>query len=328
MARAATASRSSAACAASPPPSPRLRARGGADDRAPRGVRCAARPGQSRGAVPGARRAGRGPRLRPQPARPGPGGRGHRRAAAIEASGLAGRLVVLGCPAEELLWGKLALLDRGGFAGDRTRCSPLTRTTRTARSRARASRASRASSCSRGSRATAGLSAATMRSGAGAGDAARSTDLRGSRFHGFVIGHVVRAGGLMPSITPDEARLWLTVRHESFEAARDAYREIAGLARDAARMAGRQRPRAAGRGEPRLSPERRPGPGARRQSPARRPAGVEPPTTSRGWRPSRGACDPAAPFELDREHSPPHRRAVIPTARTTARRAGASRSGG
>ena len=36
---------------------------------------------------------------------------------AIEARGLPGRLVVLGCPAEELLWGKLALLERGGFAG-------------------------------------------------------------------------------------------------------------------------------------------------------------------------------------------------------------------
>src|SRR4029079_7426254 len=36
---------------------------------------------------------------------------------AMEASGLAGRLVVVGCPAEELLWGKLALFDRGAFAG-------------------------------------------------------------------------------------------------------------------------------------------------------------------------------------------------------------------
>src|SRR5262245_61454416 len=37
--------------------------------------------------------------------------------AVMESAGLAGQLVVLGCPAEELLWGKLALLDRGAFAG-------------------------------------------------------------------------------------------------------------------------------------------------------------------------------------------------------------------
>src|SRR5262245_45600084 len=37
--------------------------------------------------------------------------------AVMESSGLTGRLVVLGCPAEELLRGKLALLDRGAFAG-------------------------------------------------------------------------------------------------------------------------------------------------------------------------------------------------------------------
>ena len=37
--------------------------------------------------------------------------------AAMERLGLEGTLVVLGCPAEELLWGKVALLDRGGFAG-------------------------------------------------------------------------------------------------------------------------------------------------------------------------------------------------------------------
>jgi len=69
--------------------------------------------------------------------------------------------------------------------------------------------------------------------------AAQTIDrLRGSRFHGFVIGHVIRAGGLMPAITPEETRMWLSVRHESFEAVRDAYREIAAIARDAGRVTG------------------------------------------------------------------------------------------
>ena len=149
--------------------------------------------------------------------------------------------------------------------------------------------------------------------------------LRGSRFDGFVIGHVVRAGGLMPSITPEEARVWLTVRHESFEAAWDAYQEIVGIARDAARAAAGRRPRAARRGEPRLSPERRPGAGARREpeaSSARR-RGV--PTTSPGWRRSPAPVIRRRPSSFTGSWRFT-RTAATPTGRTTARRAGASRS--
>ena len=130
----------------------------------------------------------------------------------------------------------------------------------------------------------------------------------------------------MPSITPDEARVWLTVRHESFETARDAYREIAAIGRDAARMAGvsvREQLVAASRGYlPNDCLARILDANLR----VRRPAGVEPRTISRG----RSRCPGPAirrPPSSFTAGSPSTRRAVIRTARTTARRAGGSRSG-
>jgi aminobenzoyl-glutamate utilization protein B len=122
--------------------------------------------------------------------------------------------------------------------------------------------------------------------------------LRGSRFHGFVVGHVVRAGGLMPSITPEEARLWLTVRHESFEAAWEAYRGILDIVRDGARMAGveaREQLVAASRGY--LPNDTL----ARLLDESLRVVG--PPAWSAddlGWMEALSrACDPSAPFALD-----------------------------
>jgi aminobenzoyl-glutamate utilization protein B len=218
---------------------------------------------------------------------------------AMEASGLAGRLVVLGCPAEELLWGKLALLDRGAFAGADALLT----------SHADYQNGSLSRPC------LACVSSELVFTGvASHGGAARHhnalralelvtraiEDRRDSRFQGFVVGHVVRAGGLMPAITPAETRLWVSVRHESFEAARDAWSEIAGLAAEAARTAGvsvRDQMIAASRG---YLPNdvlaraldanlRVVGP------PAWATADVE-------WMETLShACNPAAPFALDRE---------------------------
>ena len=124
--------------------------------------------------------------------------------------------------------------------------------------------------------------------------------LRASRFHGSVIGHAIRAGGLMPSITPEEARLWLTVRHESFDVATEAYRDIVAIVRDAARMAGvavREQLVAASRGY-------LPNDGLARVLDANLRL-VGPPAWSGddlAWMEALSrACDPVATFELHRE---------------------------
>ncbi len=219
--------------------------------------------------------------------------------AVMETAGLSGRLVVLGCPAEEILWGKLAILERGGFTGLDALLTSHADYQNGALSRP----------C------LACVSVELVFTGvASHGGAVRHhnalralelvtraiDDRRGSRFQGFVVGHVVRAGGLMPSITPDEARLWLTVRHESFEAARDAYVEIAGLAAEAARTAGvgvRQQLIAASRGY--LPNDVL----ARSLDASLRLVG--PPAWSAddlAWMEALSrACDPAAPFELHRD---------------------------
>jgi aminobenzoyl-glutamate utilization protein B len=219
--------------------------------------------------------------------------------AVMERHGLAGSVVVLGCPAEELLWGKLALLERGAFAGMDALLTSHVDYQNGALSRP----------C------LACVSSELVFTGiASHGGAARRHNalealelatqaidrLRGSRFHGFVVGHVVRTGGLMPSITPEEARLWITLRHESFEAAWDTYGEIVAIARDAARMAGvsvREQVVAASRGY--LANDVL----ARVLDESLRIVG--PPA----WRPDdlawmeelSRACNAAAPFALDRE---------------------------
>jgi aminobenzoyl-glutamate utilization protein B len=212
---------------------------------------------------------------------------------------LPGRLVVLGCPAEELLWGKIALLERGAFDGIDALLTSHADYQNGALSRP----------C------LACVSSEFVFTGAAShGGSVRRHNalealelttqtvarLRGSRFHGFVVGHVVRAGGLMPGITPAETRLWLTVRHELYDAAEDAYREIVTIARDAARLNGvrlSEQLVAASRG---YLPNdvlsrvldahlRRVGP------PAWSPDDV-------AWMEELSrACDPTAPFSLDRE---------------------------
>ncbi len=150
--------------------------------------------------------------------------------------GLAGSVIVLGCPAEELLWGKLALLAGGAFDGLDALLTSHADYQNGALSRPCLACVS-AELVFRGvpshggrARARNALEALEL--------ATQAIDrLRGSRFADCVIGHVVRAGGLMPSITPAEARLWLTVRHPSLERAGAVHRELAAIARAAAEMA-------------------------------------------------------------------------------------------
>jgi aminobenzoyl-glutamate utilization protein B len=219
--------------------------------------------------------------------------------AVMESHGLPGRLVVLGCPAEELLWGKLALLERGAFGG-----LDVLLTSHADYQNGALSRPCLA--CVSSELVFTGVAShggAVRRHNAleALELATHAIDrLRGSRFHGFVMGHVVRAGGLMPSITPEEARVWLTVRHESFEAVWDASRETIAIARDAARMAGvgvREQLVAASRGY-------FPNDVLARALDANLRI-VGPPAWSAddlAWMEALSrACDPAAPFELHRE---------------------------
>ena len=61
--------------------------------------------------------------------------------------------------------------------------------------------------------------------------------LRAHHFPDTSVEHVLRVAGHIPNVTPDEARLWFTARHESFERAREVFDFAIGVAARAAEMA-------------------------------------------------------------------------------------------
>lgn len=157
-------------------------------------------------------------------------------AEAAAALGLGGEIVVVGTPAEEILWGKPALLQQGVFDG-----LDIVLTSHGDYQNGALSRPCQ--SC---------LSGEVIFSGeAGHGGKpgkknaleaaelfiAEATALREREFADVALRHVLRVAGIMPSITPDEARVWLTSRNVSFERAKVFYDRLVALAADVASRA-------------------------------------------------------------------------------------------
>ena len=152
---------------------------------------------------------------------------------AIEQLGLRARLVVVGCPAEEIIWGKIALLREGAFAGIDALLT----------SHGDYQNGSLARPC------LAGFSGEFVFSGVSShGGSPRKSNaleaveltvqsferLRAHQFAEVSLEHVLRVAGLMPSITPEQARLWVTSRHVDYDRAGEAYRYVVRVARSAA----------------------------------------------------------------------------------------------
>jgi aminobenzoyl-glutamate utilization protein B len=154
---------------------------------------------------------------------------------AMEAAGIEGEIVAFGCPAEEIVWGKLAMLRAGAFAD----CDALLT------SHADYQNGAISRPCQS---VVSGEIVFTGESGHGGGvrrqnalDAAEIAvqsieRLRSHHFPDTSVEHVLRVGGHMPSVTPDEARLWLVTRHVDVGRAQAVYRFVVGVAEQAARM--------------------------------------------------------------------------------------------
>src|SRR5262249_904536 len=154
---------------------------------------------------------------------------------AIDELGVTGHVVVLGTPAEEIVWGKVAMFRAGVFAGiDALLTSHADY---------------QSGALSRPCLATFNVECiatgeASHGGAARGGNALESIELavqsferlRAHRFADCSVEHVVRAGGLMPSITPDEARLWINVRHVDYERAREALKEVLHICRRTAEL--------------------------------------------------------------------------------------------
>lgn len=149
--------------------------------------------------------------------------------------GIAGEIRVIGCPAEEILWGKIALLRAGVFSGVDAILTSHGDYQTGALSRPCQSVVS-------------GEFVFSGEAGHGGQTGHRNALLvaeevitAASRIcegTGVLLRHVLRQAGIMPSITPTEARVWFTTRSLDYHKARHAYDAIAASAADLARRAG------------------------------------------------------------------------------------------
>ena len=152
---------------------------------------------------------------------------------AMAETGVAGEIVAIGCPSEEIVWGKLALLKAGAFERFDALLTSHGDYQNGAISRPCQSVLSGEivflgeSGHGGGVRRQNALDAAEL--------AVQSIErLRAHHYPDTSVEHVLRVAGNMPSVTPDEARLWLVTRHVDFERARDVYRFVVGVAEQAA----------------------------------------------------------------------------------------------
>ena len=148
-----------------------------------------------------------------------------------------GRIVVFGCPAEEILWGKTLMLERGLFDG----CDALL-TSHADYQNGVLSRPCQ--SVAQGEMifyGVAGHAGSVRRQNAldAVELAVQSIErLRAHNFPDTIVEHVLRVAGVHPGITPDESRIWLSSRQQDFERVWEVYEFAVGVCRRAAEMTG------------------------------------------------------------------------------------------
>ena len=146
-----------------------------------------------------------------------------------------GEVVLFGCPAEELLWGKVAMLREGVFDGTDVLLATHGSYKTAAKVRPNQSLISgefvysgEAGHSSRGGSQNA-LDSVEL--------AVQSIErLRAHQFPDCSVEHTVRTGGLMPNISPDEARLWVYVRHVDYARAKEVYHYVVRICQGAASL--------------------------------------------------------------------------------------------
>src|SRR5262245_4043617 len=165
----------------------------------------------------------------------GPANCGAAIAAAIAARrlGLDGEIAVIGCPAEEILWGKIALLHQGVFAGHDVILTSHGDYQTGAISRPCMSVA-HGEFIFLGKAGHGGLAGKHNALEAAEAVIADVSERARTDLADCSIKHVLRVAGIMPSITPDEVRVWFTVRHVDIARARKVYGAIETSCRDKA----------------------------------------------------------------------------------------------
>ena len=150
---------------------------------------------------------------------------------------LGGEIVVLGTPSEEITWGKIAMLDLGAFDG-----LDVLLTSHGDERNGVASQP--CMSVANGELLFTGVSthggAPSKRNALDAVELAVQTveRLRAHHFPDTNVEHILRSAGNIPNVTPDETRLWFSVRQPSYERAKEVYDFIVGVCRQVTVMTG------------------------------------------------------------------------------------------
>jgi len=156
---------------------------------------------------------------------------------AAAALGLKGEIAVIGCPAEEILWGKVALLQKGLLDGFDAVLTSHGDYQNGALSRPCVSVVS-GEFVFNGATGHAGKAASASALDAAELAVQMLDKMRASSFSDVAVRHVLRRAGIMPGITPDETRVWITARSLDFDRTRQVYADIAGIMESAASSAG------------------------------------------------------------------------------------------
>jgi aminobenzoyl-glutamate utilization protein B len=156
---------------------------------------------------------------------------------AVEELGLLGQVIVVGCPGEEIVYGKVVLQDKGAFDGlDAVFTSHADERNGAVSQPCLAAVHgefifSGMSGHTGAPRSHNALEAAEL--------AVQSLErLRAHHFPDASVEHILRNAGLMPNITPAECRLWVYCRHSDYERAWDAYHLVRDAAQAAAKLSG------------------------------------------------------------------------------------------
>ena len=159
-------------------------------------------------------------------------------AQSAHALGLGGEIRVIGCPAEEILWGKVALLKTGAFKG----CDVLL-TSHGDYQNGAISRPCQAMATGEfvfvGQSSHGGFTGKVNALG-GAEEALFALRELGKRFADTPIKHVIRGNMQMAGVTPDDVRLYFSIRHLDVDRAIEVYDAVMDLCRTVAEESGLQ----------------------------------------------------------------------------------------
>lgn len=143
---------------------------------------------------------------------------------AMAALSLQGEIHIIGCPAEEIGWGKLALQAAGAFDN-------LDAIITSHGDYQNGSLARPCHSMASGEFRFTGVSAhggkVASRNALETAEAAFAAFVRiKDEIPGLQVKHVYRHAGITPGVTPEEVRLWASVRHSDFDTVSDGYRKM------------------------------------------------------------------------------------------------------